>query len=67
MPDQKRPSVFANRDFKLLFLGSSISALGDQFTLVALPWLVLKLTGDVRRRSVWCSRPWPCRGPSSCS
>ena len=46
MPDQKRPSVFANRDFKLLFLGSSISALGDQFTLVALPWLVLKLTGD---------------------
>ena len=46
MPDQKRPSVFANRDFKLLFFGSSISALGDQFTLVALPWLVLKLTGE---------------------
>lgn len=46
MPDQKRPSVFANRDFKLLFIGSTISALGDQFTLVALPWLVLKLTGS---------------------
>ncbi|HEV7163843.1 MAG TPA: MFS transporter [Gammaproteobacteria bacterium] len=43
---QKKPSVFANRDFKLLFLGSSVSALGDQFTLVALPWLVLKLTGN---------------------
>ena len=42
----KKPSVFANRDFKLLFIGSTISALGDQFTLVALPWLVLKLTGD---------------------
>ena len=45
MPDQKRPSVF-NRDFKLLFFGSTVSALGDQFTLVALPWLVLKLTGN---------------------
>lgn len=39
-------SVFAERNFMLLFGGSSISALGDQFTLVALPWLVLKLTGD---------------------
>ena len=43
---QNKPSVFANRDFRLLFLGSTVSALGDQFTLVALPWLVLKLTGD---------------------
>lgn len=41
-----RNSVFANRNFSLLFGGSAISALGDQFTLVALPWLVLKLTGD---------------------
>ncbi|HEU5397651.1 MAG TPA: MFS transporter [Gammaproteobacteria bacterium] len=46
MQDQKKPSLFANRDFKLLFMGSSVSALGDQFTLVALPWLVLKLTGN---------------------
>lgn len=46
MSDQKRASIFANRDFKLLFMGSSVSALGDQFTLVALPWLVLKLTGN---------------------
>lgn len=38
--------MFANRDFRLLFGGSTVSALGDQFTLVALPWLVLKLTGD---------------------
>ncbi|HEX2667914.1 MAG TPA: MFS transporter [Gammaproteobacteria bacterium] len=42
----KRPSVFSNRDFVLLFFGSSISAIGDTFTLVALPWLVLKLTHD---------------------
>ena len=39
-------SPFASRDFRLLFAGSSISAIGDQFTLVALPWLVLELTGD---------------------
>ncbi len=41
-----RDSLFKNRDFSLLFFGSSVSAFGDQFTLVALPWLVLKLTGD---------------------
>ncbi len=39
-------SPFANRDFRLLFCGSSISAIGYQFTLVALPWLVLQLTGN---------------------
>lgn len=42
----KRPNVFGNRDFLLLFCGSSVSAIGDTFTLVALPWLVLKLTHD---------------------
>src|SRR5258708_29483505 len=41
-----KASLFANRDFRLLFMGSAISILGDQFTLLALPWLVLKLTGD---------------------
>ncbi|MBQ4856108.1 MFS transporter [Rhodanobacter sp. B2A1Ga4] len=41
-----RSSLFANHNFTLLFGGSTISAIGDQFTLVALPWLVLKLTGD---------------------
>jgi MFS family permease len=47
-PMKKRPgpSVFAIPNFRLLFGGSMISAVGDQFTLVALPWLVLKLTGD---------------------
>lgn len=45
-PTAARSPLFANRDFSLLFVGSSISAFGDQFTLVALPWLVLKLTGD---------------------
>lgn len=41
-----RRNIFANRNFSLLFGGSSVSAFGDQFTLVALPWLVLKLTGN---------------------
>ncbi len=46
MPTAKPNSVFRNHNFRLLFGGSTISMLGDQFTLVALPWLVLKLTGD---------------------
>jgi MFS family permease len=46
MDSPRGASPFANRDFRLLFGGSSISFIGDQFTLVALPWLVLQLTGD---------------------
>jgi MFS family permease len=46
MDSQRGASPFSNRDFRLLFGGSSISMVGDQFTLVALPWLVLQLTGD---------------------
>ncbi len=41
-----RPGRFCSPNFSLLFGGSLISAIGDQFTLVALPWLVLKLTGS---------------------
>ena len=39
-------SAFRNRDYALLFAGQSISHLGDQFHLIALPWLVLSLTHD---------------------
>ncbi|MYM75145.1 MFS transporter [Duganella sp. FT134W] len=35
-----------NANFKWLMRGGVISALGDQLTMIALPWLVLKLTGD---------------------
>ncbi|MGC1375084.1 MAG: MFS transporter [Anaerolineales bacterium] len=38
--------VFSIRNFCLLWFGSSISILGSQFSLIALPWLVLQLTGD---------------------
>jgi MFS family permease len=34
------------RDFRFLFIGQSVSLLGDQCYLVALPWLVLQLTGS---------------------
>jgi hypothetical protein len=39
-------SPFAIRDFRLLWIGESVSALGDQFALIALPWLALVLTGS---------------------
>ncbi len=38
--------VMSLRDFRLLFAGSTTSLLGDQFALIATPWLVLRLTGD---------------------
>jgi MFS family permease len=38
--------LLRDRNFVWLMSGGAISALGDQFTLIALPWLVLKLTGD---------------------
>ena len=38
--------VMSLRDFRLLFAGTSTSLLGDQFALVATPWLTVKLTGD---------------------
>jgi MFS family permease len=37
---------FAVRNFRLLFLGHCGSILGDQFYLIALPWLVYSLTGS---------------------
>ncbi len=38
--------VMSIRDFRLLFSGATTSILGDQFALIATPWLVLKMTGD---------------------
>ena len=39
-------SVLRIRNFRLLWIGEGISLLGDQFYMIALPWLVLSLTGD---------------------
>jgi MFS family permease len=44
-----RPSLLSAlkvRDFRLVWAGESISILGDQFYMVALPWLTLNLTGS---------------------
>ncbi|HSL45362.1 MAG TPA: MFS transporter, partial [Anaerolineales bacterium] len=38
--------VLSNRNFRLLWIGEGISVLGDHFCMIALPWLVLQLTGD---------------------
>lgn len=43
---EARRALFANRNFRWLLGGGALSMLGDQFTLLALPWLVLKLSGD---------------------
>jgi len=39
-------SPLSTRHFRNLWLGSTVSYIGDQFYLVALPWLVLELTGS---------------------
>ncbi|HEY3345777.1 MAG TPA: MFS transporter [Anaerolineaceae bacterium] len=38
--------VLDHRDFRLLWIGQATSLLGDQFAMIALPWLVLQLTND---------------------
>jgi predicted MFS family arabinose efflux permease len=38
--------VLRIHNFRLLWIGEGISLLGDQFYLIALPWLVLSLTGN---------------------
>ncbi|MEO2178344.1 MAG: MFS transporter [bacterium] len=38
--------VFKTRNFLLLWAGSLISMLGDAFSMIALPWLVIQLTDN---------------------
>ena len=48
---KKRPrivEVLSLPNFRLLWFGRGISLLGDQFFLMALPWLVLELTGNAK-------------------
>ena len=45
-PAPPRGTLFTNRNFRWLLAGGVVSMLGEQFTLIALPWLVLRLTGD---------------------
>lgn len=41
-----RALLLRDRNFLWMLGGAVISMLGDQFTLIALPWLVLTMTGD---------------------
>jgi hypothetical protein len=45
-PNPDRAALMRDKNFIWLMAGAAISMLGDQFTLVALPWLVLRMTGD---------------------
>lgn len=45
-PESAIRSILKLRDFKLFWVGESVSLIGDQFYLIALPWLVLTLSGD---------------------
>lgn len=45
-PNPSQGALWRNTNFRWLCGGGVISLLGDQFTLIALPWLVLKLSGD---------------------
>lgn len=42
----QRAALMRNPNFRWLLGGGVISMLGDQMTMIALPWLVLKLTHD---------------------
>lgn len=39
-------NVLANKNFRLLFIGESVSYIGDQFTLIAIAWLVIIISGN---------------------
>jgi len=41
-----REELLRDPNFRWLMAGGAVSLLGDQFTLIALPWLVLRMTGD---------------------
>lgn len=41
-----RTRLLANRNYRWYLSGAAVSMLGDQFTMLAFPWLVLELTGD---------------------
>lgn len=49
MSDTKtdRTALMRDNNFRWLLGGGAISMLGDQLSIMAMPWLVLKMTGDV--------------------
>lgn len=43
---EDRNALMREPNFRWLMGGGAVSALGDQFSMMALPWLVLKMTND---------------------
>lgn len=46
MSTTTQPRLLRNTNFRWLLGGGLVSMLGDQFSMLALPWLVLSLTND---------------------
>lgn len=46
MASNRANSVFANRSFLIFVFSSLVSLIGDQLTIIALPWLMLHMTHD---------------------
>ncbi|GKS91101.1 MFS transporter [Acidovorax sp. SUPP2539] len=45
-PHHPRAALLQDSNFRWMVSGTALTLLGDQFTLIALPWLVLQMTGD---------------------
>lgn len=45
-PQHPRAALLQDSNFRWMASGTALTLLGDQFTLIALPWLVLQMTGD---------------------
>ncbi|GKS86242.1 MFS transporter [Acidovorax sp. SUPP1855] len=45
-PQHPRAALLQDSNFRWMVSGTAFTLLGDQFTLIALPWLVLQMTGD---------------------
>jgi hypothetical protein len=53
--------VMGIRDFRILFAGTATSLRGDQFALVATPWLTLQLTDAHSRWKSSCASRYSTR------
>jgi hypothetical protein len=51
------PHPLRDSNFRMLWAGSAVSLVGDQFYLVALPWVILQLTGSAVARGTWRWEP----------
>jgi Transposase DDE domain/Major Facilitator Superfamily len=49
LPSSSRTPLGRDRDFRLFWAGQTISAFGDAFAFVAMPLLVLEVTGSVQQ------------------